>query len=163
MFDIDSLDFDLPAFRDVHQCHRNCLIEASWPAAAGIEKQCVSHTLHLIPVSVTDYYEVERVQISGQAFFLVGHVNVDASNLLIDEQRQFGRPLFIIVSSYNVEGGDGGQGVQNALVVDVAAVEDGIATLEVVLYLLAQEAVRIRKDTEFHIHHSNKNFAMARL
>ena len=41
--------------------------------------------------------------------------------------------------------------------------EDGIATLEVVQYFLPQEAVRVRQDTEFHKHHSNKNFAMTRL
>ena len=49
------------------------------------------------------------------------------------------------------------------LIVDVATVEDGIATLEMVKYLLAEEAVHIGQDAEFHIHHPNKNFAMARL
>ena len=53
--------------------------------------------------------------------------------------------------------------MEYSLIIDVATVEDGIATLEMVKYLLAEEAVRIGQDAEFHTHHSNKNFAMARL
>ena len=77
-------------------------------------------------MSVANDYQVKQTQIGRQVFLLVRHIDVCTADLEIQEQGNIYCPLLIVVAPHDIHRRDGGEGVQYPLIIDVAAVKDGI-------------------------------------
>ena len=114
------------------------LIEAAFAAAAGVQPEAAVDLLFRISVGMAENHRVDAAEVFGYEFFVVHHKETAVLALKGQCFGQMLRPFLIVVAPHGVHRGDLRQLIQNGLLVDVAAVENGVTAVDYLQYFRAK-------------------------
>ena len=119
------------------------LIESSFTAAARIQPEpAVDHLLGVF-VGMAEDDRVNIVKHRRDKLLVVNNEEDAILNLDSDVLRQMLRPLLVVVAADDIKRRKRGKLIENLLVVDVAAVDDGVTAGDDLNDFRAKQAVRV--------------------
>ena len=119
------------------------LIESSFAAAARIQPESAVDELFGVFVGMAEDDHINSMEFRRDELFVVNNEEDAILNLNGDALRQMLRPLLIVVAADDIKRSQRGKLIENLLVVDVAAVDDGVTAGDNPNDFRAEQAVRV--------------------
>ena len=119
------------------------LIESSFAAAARIQPVSAVDELFGVFVGMAEDDHINSKEFRRDELFVVNNEDDAGLNLNGDALRQMLRPLLVVVAADDIKRCKRGKLIENLLVVDVAAMNDGVTAGDDLNDFRAEQAVRV--------------------
>ena len=123
------------------------LIESSFAAAARIQPEPAVDHLFGVFVGMAEDDHINSMEFRRDELFVVNNEENAILNLDGDALRQMLRPLLVVVAADDIKRSKRGKLIENLLVVDVAAVDDGVTVSDNLNDFRAEQAVRVGQNS----------------